>query len=78
MAGRIRGFVKIDYSGTDILLEVALEWCTTARNRGEMSSSDKYYLASVDIALSAMENGTAYACHSLSIVTARYLCQALV
>ena len=77
MTGRIRGFVEIDYSGTNVLLKVALEWCTTARDRSEVPSSDKNYLASVKVAFVSLERST-YACHSPSIATANCLCQALV
>lgn len=57
MTGRIRGFVEIDHSRTNVLLKVALEGCTTAGNRGEMPSSNKHYLASADVALVSYERG---------------------
>ena len=37
MAGRIRGFIKVDYAGADEGLEIALERGTSDWNRSEMA-----------------------------------------
>ncbi len=41
MRAWIARFVEIDHTGADVGFKVALEWSTSHRNWGEMSSSDE-------------------------------------